>query len=113
VKVGQDVDELGLGVRGQHLLQLVHAHAVIVQRHRYELGAVDHPGLNGAQVCWPASDDLVTLVDKDLADQIQSLLRAVRQQHVVSFGRQLVLVHGFDQVVFKWGIAFGGSILED
>ena len=58
---------LASGIGFQSLCQGIHAHAIFVQGYGHVLGAIDVPGLDGAQVGGAPGDDLVAGVDKDAA----------------------------------------------
>ena len=69
--------------RSSVLLELVDAHAVVVHRDLHDVGLVGAEGRHGAGVRRRLGDDDVAGVDERLADQVDDLLAAGGDEHVL------------------------------
>ncbi len=110
LEVRQHVHELW--PQSQRRFQLLGAKAVIVTRHAHVLRAIHIEGLQSSKIGGRFDQHAVTGVDQQLADQIQRLLRAGGDHHVL--GLRLHAVPGrvardhFPQRL----VAFGRAVLE-
>jgi len=71
----------------EHALQLRAVQALLRQRHRPEIRAIERKALDRPDVARPLDHQAVAGIEKDLADEVQRLLRAGGDQHLV--GRNL------------------------
>ncbi len=81
--VGDRVEQLRARAAGEDALELVDLEAVGVHRHGHDLRLEPAEGLQGAQVGRRLDGDRVTPVEKGLAEQLQALDAAARDQQLV------------------------------
>ena len=77
----------------ERLLQLFDEHAVVVDLDRQEPWLIGAERGEGADVGGRLDRDHVAGIDEDLADEIERLLRAGRDDHVVGVGVDVLLGH--------------------
>ena len=84
LEVGQHVQEARLvGARADLGHQVIDAHTLLVAGHRHHLGLHGCEGLEGAQVGRRFHQHAAVGVDQHLGDQVQTLLRAGGDQHLL------------------------------
>ena len=97
LEVRDRVDELrppALGVEAvERRLELVDAHAVVVHRDLHDVGLVGHERRDRAGVGRRLGDDHVAGVDQRLADEVDDLLAAGRDEHVLGVDRRVLGGH--------------------
>jgi hypothetical protein len=84
LKIRQHVHEFWTGP--QRLFQKISAQAVVIAGNTDVLGTVHIESLQSTQIGWCFHQDAVTRIDKQLADQVQCLLRAGGNQNVLGLG---------------------------
>ena len=98
---------------GDQGFQLVHLHAVSVDRCADQLRAVEAKALDSGQKSGAFHNDLVTGADHGLAQQVQALLAAGGNYHL--FRRQVFDTFGFHergQLLAQRVVAFSGTVLQ-
>ena len=110
LEVGQRVDELG--ARPQLGLDLVGQHPVVVHRHAGVLGLIGAPRLEGAQVGRPLDEQMIAGIDEDLADEIERLLRAAREEDVVGVDPHAQAAGVPRDHLAQGPVALGGAVLQ-
>ena len=79
--------------RSSVCLELVDAHAVLVDADLDDLGLVGAERRHGAGVGRRLGDDHVARIDQRLADEVDDLLAAGRDEHVVGVDVRALLGH--------------------
>ena len=83
LEIRHDVDELDPIHRIETRFELRRHHAVVIGRHLDEGRPVGAKGADGAEVGRALAEDNVALVEKDLAGQVEGLLRTADDEHLV------------------------------
>ena len=96
----------------QHRFQLVDPHPVLVAVDLDRLGLVAAEDRHRAGVGRRLADDDVAGIDQRLADQVDRLLAAGGDDHVVGVGQHPLGAHHLDDAVDRLGEALGRPVLE-
>ena len=96
----------------ERLLEQVDAHAVVVHLDLHDVGLVGAERRDGARVGRPLGDDHVAGVDQRLADEVDDLLAARRDEQVVGLDVHALLGHHLDDAVLDLVHALGRAVLQ-
>ena len=91
----------------ERLLELVDAHAVVVHRDLHDVGLVGAERRDGAGVGRRLGDDHVAGVDQRLADEVDDLLAAGRDEDVLGVDRRALGGHHLGDARLGGGHALG------
>ena len=86
--------------------------AIVVDGHGHILCSVYIEGLQGSEVGGCFDQDAVSGIDEELPDQVESLLRTRRDQHILSLGKDPVAGHAVGDHLPQRLVAFGGAVLQ-
>ena len=113
LEVGDDVDELDVFGRGKHAVQLFHDHAVLVGGHLDKVGLILLEGVDRAEIGGAFQHDDVAGVEKQLADEVETLLAAGRQDQMIGVGDDVVLRgQTVGDLIAQMLGAFGHAVLQ-
>ncbi len=110
LKVGQHVHELGAGT--QRLFQQVGAEAVFVDRDGYIFRAINVERLQRAEISRRFHQHAIPGIDKQLADQVECLLRAGSDQDVLHLRLDLVARHVVRNQFAQRPVTLGFPVLQ-
>ena len=111
-KGGDQIDQLGL-VLGNQRFQLVGLDAMLIHRGRDHFCAIEAKTLNSGQKGRAFNDDLVTLIQHGLAQQVQRLLAAGGDDELLrSHIRHTLAGHECGQLLAQRLVALSRTVLQ-
>ena len=113
LEVGDDIDELCLGVRLDLLLQIRHVHPVRLHLHPHQLGPIGAEGIEHAHEGKLLTEDRIPLVEQHLAGQVRRLLAAGDGDELVPLlGKTVLPLEIALEGVTQGRKTFGEPVLE-
>ena len=113
LEVGQQVHKTRcVGTAASLGTQVGGVHAFVVAGHAHHRGFHGCVGLQGTQVGGRFHQDAAARVDQNFGHQVQALLRAGGDQHLVGADRHALLFQVVRHPVAQGAVAFAGGVLQ-
>ncbi len=113
LEVGQQVNKAGfVGASADFAFQVDGIHAVLVTVHAHHRGLHRGEGLQCAQVSGRLDQDAAACIDQNFGDQVQALLAAGGDQHLVGADVHALFEQVLCHPLTQWGVALAGGVLQ-
>ena len=109
----QELHPLALaGEPGDAFIQCLGYQPVVVHRHVHDTRLVGSEGSEGSHVGGPLGQDHVPWIDEDAGDEVERLLRADRDDHVVGMGMDSLQRHHLADALAQCRVALPRPVLQ-
>ena len=113
LKVGDHVNQPGAGTGGEQFIEPVNDHALVIRGNLQKFTAVGAEGADSGQVGRAFAQHHIALIQENLAGQVQRLLGAVGDQHLIGGQvRTQADVHAAGDTPAQGSEALRGGVLQ-